>query len=274
MRECASEAEAIDHQEVARRAEDPREESGMNSFLDEKPTQLASAKGKHPKRKDGKKKSGKERGGSKESDDGKKAKRKAPDCLNPKCDGQHFISDCPITSDGEKKRLIKAYHDAKRDQGGASDQTKKRGAVGSMLPSDHPRDDLALTTSELHSALFSISLCAGAVETEMLADQGSCMCALPAHVVEEMIEANPKLSVQTLAEPLTFNLAALDSEPLVCTREVRANAEMRIRHGEKLVLRGVKWLIPTNEIAHAYLGRHVLSALGLDNRALIAAARD
>lgn len=108
----------------------------------------------------------------------------------------------------------------------------------------------------------------------MLADQGSCMCALPAHVVDQMTKANLDLHVQTLTDPLTFNLATLDAESHVFTRELRADAKMRIRHGEELVLRGFKWLVPTNRIAHAYLGRHVLSALGLDNRVLIAAAKD
>ena len=89
-----------------------------------------------------------------------------------------------------------------------------------------------------------------------------------------MRKADPNLQVVPLVKPLTFNLASLDSKPLICKQELRAEAELRIRHGEKLMLHGVKWLVPENKVAHAYLGRHVLNALGLENRAMIAATRD
>eukprot|EP00171_Calliarthron_tuberculosum_P002686 IDg2686t1 len=45
-------------------------------------------------------------------------------------------------------------------------------------------------------------------------------------------------------------------------------------HGEKLILRNTKWLVSDNELGNAYIGRHLLSALGIDNRVLLAAARD
>jgi len=65
------------------------------------------------------------------------------------------------------------------------------------------------------------------------------------------------------------------SAPLIqCDREICADVLLRVRHGTQLLLRGLKWLVAKNELGHVFLARHVLSALGLNNRVLLAAAAD
>ena len=62
-----------------------------------------------------------------------KRKRELPDCLNPKYGRKHFINDCPNSSQEEKKRYERQYHDAKRsrqnnaENGGTNRHCTRRG---------------------------------------------------------------------------------------------------------------------------------------------------
>lgn len=50
---------------------------------------------------------------------------------------------------------------------------------------------------------------------------------------------------------------------------------LRTRHGTNLLMRGFRWMIADDaELHHVYVGHHVLAALGLNNRILLAAAAD
>ena len=49
---------------------------------------------------------------------------------------------------------------------------------------------------------------------------------------------------------------------------------LRVRYGTNLSLRGVEWLVSDRPVGHALISRHVLCALGLDNRVLLAAATE
>ena len=60
--------------------------------------------------------------------------------------------------------------------------------------------------------------------------------------------------------------------PITCKCMIVADAEIRIRHGSRLVLRNANWLLRDVEQDYAYLGRQVLAALRFDARALLAAA--
>ena len=116
VRVCASEADAIERQEIARRAEDPR--ADVAAVFDERARKLPAKKDGKPKKQPDKKRTGGPKG--QPPADKVTRKRAKPNCLKPKCDGQHFINDCPNTSEEEKKRLKKAYHEAKRASGSVS----------------------------------------------------------------------------------------------------------------------------------------------------------
>ena len=54
---------------------------------------------------------------------------KLPPCLNPRCGGRHFISDCPKSSDKEKQEFRREYRERKRKQR----ESEKNGAnVGAV----------------------------------------------------------------------------------------------------------------------------------------------
>lgn len=49
---------------------------------------------------------------------------------------------------------------------------------------------------------------------------------------------------------------------------------IRIHHGTNLILRDMKWLVSDDEVQYVFVARHVLDAIGLNNRVLLAAATD
>ena len=59
---------------------------------------------------------------------------------------------------------------------------------------------------------------------------------------------------------------------LVCTRALIVDAELHIRHGTALVLRGVRWLVTDQAVGEPLLGRPLLEALGLNASNFLSAA--
>ncbi len=60
----------------------------------------------------------------------------------------------------------------------------------------------------------------------------------------------------------------------VCTRALVLDAELHIRHGTALTLRGVRWLVTYQTIGEPLLGQPLLEALGLNTRNILAAAAE
>lgn len=82
------------------------------------------------------------------------------------------------------------------------------------------------------------------------------------------------MRVDELQEARKFGNDLTGVDPIVCFRSVRTDVELRIRHVERLILGNLHWLVSYGELGHAYLGRHLLAALGIDSRVLMAAPRD
>ena len=184
---------------------------------------------------------------------------KPPKCLNKACSDFHWVSDCPITSKEEQIRLRKEYRESKR----RSTDAKKTGTVNRV----------GVDEIKEHSALFSGSFSHGAVDVVALADQGSDTNLISKSVFGLIREAEPNLEAEILEPPIQFS-SINQADAVVCRRRITADVELRIRHGTKLRLRNVEWLVSDGELAHVVIGRPVLEAIGCDNRALLAAASD
>lgn len=259
----AKEAEAVDRVEVARGLGG----NGSDSDSDRSSTERrrkrrrrerrSSPSGertpKHPKSRE------KDQGRHKMPSGGSKRKREQtgelPDCLNTKCDKKQFVNNCDITSDSDKKRLKQEYFEKKR---------RKEDRVGRVQE----------PVSEDNPSLFSASFLNGGVESAVMADQGSDVTVMPPWLLSDLLKADPSLPVSSLDWSMQLGNANKEAPPLSCKRVVTVDCELRIRHGDRLLLRGMKWLVSDEDMAHAYIGHHFLSALGLDNRVLMAAARD
>lgn len=179
------------------------------------------------------------------SDDKRKWAAKLPSCLLPRCSKKHYIRDCELATTEEKKSLVAELRQKRR-------KTHSSGKVGTI----HSASEVQNNTS-----LFNATFLNGAAEMTIMADQGSDANIIPQALLRALRAADPKLVVSSLKQPRVFDNANTAAESLRCTQSVRADVELRIRHGEKLMLRGIQCLVCEQPMAHAYIGRHVLTAL-------------
>ena len=101
---------------------------------------------------------------------------------------------------------------------------------------------------------------------------------LDSRTLAKLKEASVNHSVEYLPGPRSFDMAASTPDgkraKLVCTRALVVDAELHIRHGTAIVLRGVRWLVTDQAVGGPPLGRPLLEALGLNARNIIAAAAE
>lgn len=124
------------------------------------------------------------------------------------------------------------------------------------------------------SSLFSAQFCDGAITTTVLTDHGSDTNVFSPKLLQDVLKSDKTIQVRNLSEPVKFHNVLLGARKLICSRDVRLDVQLRTRHGEQLMLRGIKGLVCDEPLTHAFIGRYVLAALGLDNRVMLAAARD
>lgn len=268
MRELAKEAKAVDRHEAA--AGSHAGEVNSDSDLERHASDNHNRRGNRRGRKPNKGHKPGSSGGSGAKDTGKSGsagdkswdskKRDKPDCLNPDCHERHFLNECPNTSAEKKKRLLEAYHAAKKSKTG-------KGNAGNI-------GQLASPQAEENSSLFSATFCSDAVEATVLADQGSDVNLLPPHVLDMMRKADKSLTINVLDRTYYYSTVDKTAPSLPCSRKVKANITLRVRHAANLVMRGMEWMVSDRPVQNVLISRHVLKAIGLDNRKLLAAACD
>lgn len=189
-----------------------------------------------------------------------KRDRDLPECLNYKCSKRHFVDQCEMTSEEEAKILKKAYHEWKKK--------RKLNNTGKGIQS--------ISNEEVYTntSLFSGTFCGGVVDASILADSGSDCTAISEPILSKILAADPLAEVILLKKQKSFHISAKRADPIKCNKSVIVDVELRVRHRENLLLRRVERLVSIEELSHAYIGRHLLAALGIDTRTLMAAARD
>lgn len=165
------------------------------------------------------------------------------------------MKDCSITIE-DKKSLLDEYRNERK-------RARKRKGAGSV--------SMLLGRGE-NNSLFSASFCSGSVEATVLADQGCDVNLLPKKVLKEMLAADFRLKVISLCKTLEFYNAHTGVKKIQCATEICADIMLCVRHGTSLMMHDMKRLIPEGEFENLYIGLHVLVALGLNNRVMLAAA--
>lgn len=99
------------------------------------------------------------------------------------------------------------------------------------------------------------------------------------HVLELLLRSAPNLKIETIEPKLEFKLAVLDSANgqkaiVTCSRKVIADVNLRIRHGNELILRSVVWIVSDQEAEFALIGRPILESLGINARNILEAFSD
>eukprot|EP00737_Agarophyton_chilense_P000949 gb/GEZJ01001057.1/.p1 GENE.gb/GEZJ01001057.1/~~gb/GEZJ01001057.1/.p1 ORF type:complete len:583 (-),score=92.79 gb/GEZJ01001057.1/:1849-3597(-) len=284
MRELAKQAKKLEEE---LETEGSQESDTDNSETDSGATRRHGGKsGQKNKQRVGKKRSRQDEektASSKDSPASKKAKADLPPCLNPKCDGHHFISKCPNSSEDVKDTLRKEYRERKKaGRRNRADIPASKPTNGGVKKGSLHRFGAEIIDS--HSSLFSAYFFQGAVETVVLGDQGADTNVIPMAVFQKIRKADPNCPIQALNPPHIYTgiaaLASLKAAPqpkpniLLCKKQVELDVHLRIRHGTQLVLRSVTWKIADTDLDCVIIGRQVLQALGCDNKAILAAACD
>lgn len=260
LRETAKEARALDRHEAASAFQQENSDSDAGTARNPSTSPSHTTKKKrHLKRShDGKRKDQVSKKQPEPANDGSgesATKKRRPSCLNPKCDKKHFIRECEMTSTEDRKKLLDQYYTNKKAK-------RKDGEIGQVLNSFEDKN----------SSLFSATFCDGAVEATALADQGSDECILPPNILDKIRKVKPDLNVTTLDHTRYYGTVDASATSLPCSRTISLNIMLRIRHGTNLSLRRMTWFVSDKPVAHCIISRHVLSALGLNNRVLLEAA--
>lgn len=198
---------------------------------------------------------------------GQKRKRntfEVPLCLNPVCKAKgkrHYISHCGISDENTKVTLLEEYRRAKR----AKLDNAKRG--------DGNIARVLSTSSKHHSSIFKASFEKGALETELLADQGADVNFISSRQFKEIQQKKPTIHPKALL-PTQIYRSVTGNPCLICKMSVDMNVFLQIRHASSLILRNVSWKITEEEIPSPIIGRRVLESLGCDNREMLLAARE
>ena len=225
VKELAREAKPIDRINAVKRFQATMSDSD-DEFIKSfhyKPRQKGKSKGKGKcgKQKDKSpsdtERSEKDKKAGKSKDSGRnKRKRDLPECLNPKCNGQHFITDYPITSDGEARKFKTEYPDKERsrqdNKGGSSNGHKNDGNVRQIS-----NGNLRRNTSP-----FSGTFCDGAVDTFILADKGVDGNAIAPSTLSSIQRANPNIRVNVLMRAYIFGNASPTATPITCRTWIQA----------------------------------------------------
>lgn len=190
------------------------------------------------------------------------SKKRKISCLNSKCNEHHLVKDCPITSDAEKERLLEEYRKKKKDKSLKKDAKKVA----------------KLTKAEClnHSTLFSASFLDGAVEATVMADPGSDDNLMPQSVFCALAKAKKDLGIEVLKKPIEFNLAIIASKTgekvvATCRKAVVATVNLRIRHGNGLIMRDIRWAVSDEDGDCVLIGRPVLESMGVNVRSMLEA---
>lgn len=112
------------------------------------------------------------------------------------------------------------------------------------------------------------------MEAVLLVDQGAHANVMSMKVANQVSESCSGFSIQTLDRVYKFRSSLSSAEPLQCNSMIACDVTLRVRHGSTLVPRNAKWMLTNDPIDRVHLGWHSLTALGLENRKLLAAAAD
>lgn len=98
-------------------------------------------------------------------------------------------------------------------------------------------------------------------------------------IFDKLKSSNPHLVMTQFDKKIVYALAveaqaSTGTAKVICGKTVKADVELRIRHGASLLLRNVEWAVSDQQAEHVLIGRPVLEGLGLDTKKNLEAASD
>lgn len=172
--------------------------------------------------------------GNQKSTGNKKKNKDLPICLNLDCDEHHYIRQCKLTPQSEKKRLVKEFREKTKTEWS---RKSEKAAVKEKV------NRVGTDQIDSHSSLLSAFFCEGAVKTMVLADQGADLNLIPSRIFACLQKADPSLKTTTLNPPHIYNgITTTEGQPahIKCTQALKMDVQLRIRHGLKLLPRSLE----------------------------------
>ena len=142
-----------------------------------------------------------------------------PDCLQLKCNQKHFVKDCPISIEEEKRRLLKDFGDKRS----AVASTTGRMAVLSnqdAVPNRALDVDLVASTQDavsFNSGRYQAKL-ADTVDMLVSGDYGADYAALSEDHLQQCTDSGLFIQVLPMRNPIHMHLAMGQITPLTCQR--------------------------------------------------------
>ncbi|KAE9271783.1 hypothetical protein PR003_g30409, partial [Phytophthora rubi] len=175
--------------------------------------------------------------------DGKPVARKRDDapaqgCLH--CKGPHWVSDCPVATDEQKKTARRTFMEQRK--GGEAAKMKR------VMNKDE----------ELEPKHVAFN---GVVTMMYHPDSGSKHNIVPRHIVNEISRVCPRVKVQPLTKPIDGK--AVGRAIIRCTDSVQLDLEL-ITPAGKVRLRNVTCVITETKEDEFLLGSLTLKTLGID----------
>lgn len=129
------------------------------------------------------------------------------------------------------------------------------------------------TPSAAHSSLFGASFSNGALECEVMADQGADANFISEHLASS-VEHEMGNTLWTHLNPAQIYRGVTGESCLTCNGQLKLDIFLRVRHGSILIIRNIEWKVTKENIHIPMIGRRVLESLGSDNSEMLMAARD
>ena len=154
----------------------------------------------------------------------------APECLNKKCSERHWLKDCKNTAKDEKPELIRKHRDERsKTRGDRSKYPRNKGKFDkqSGTVGRHEAEKM-----DNHSAIFSISVVFGAVESVLKTDQGSDIMAIPQSVLKMIFSTGLDVEEISFSKTRRYNpIVKAKNVEVTCSKKVKFDAILGIRHG-------------------------------------------
>ena len=195
----------------------------------------------------------------------KKARKHPLKCLNPDCEESHFVKYCSKTTPQQKKVLLEAHRAKLNKQRARKDDS---GSPARNLM------HLDLSQSERSVSLFTATFASGNVQAVVLIDQGATHNILPQRLLQLIVRADSHTKVSELASEEAYSTAAKDGPKIHVRHKAQTDVELRVRHGARLLIRGVEWKVSEEDMSYVVIGNELLKAMGIDNDVLIQAVMD
>ena len=182
-----------------------------------------------------------------------------PDCLHHKCNGKHYVRDCTLATEDEKKNLLQKLRDRRRGEGRMMSRLK----AGAEFPTVGLAPDSQIIPPGRYTAKLADTVCA-----IVNGDYGADHAALSQEHLDSCADAGIFVQVLPLREPLGMHLAMGNSErevmPTVFAQQkARLSLTLETTHGP-LRLRNVEWLVFDEPMPEILLSRPLLQAIGFD----------